>query len=88
MALNKITAFKSQVRANSTSETPVIKSTKISDNLVVRIANISVAEENVTVRKTTSSNKFFASKLLNYLLRKEVFNTYTNFPRLLNFEVT
>jgi len=67
MALNKITAFKSQVRANSTSETPVIKSTKISDNQVVRIANIPLAEENVTVRKTTSSNKFFASKLLNYV---------------------
>jgi len=67
MALNKITAFKSQVRDNSTSETPVIKSTRISDNQVVRIANIPVAEENVTVRKTTSSNKFFASKLLNYV---------------------
>ena len=67
MALNKITAFKSQVRDNSTSETSVIKSTRISDNQVVRIANIPVAEENVTVRKTTSSNKFFASKLLNYV---------------------
>jgi hypothetical protein len=67
MALNKITAFKSQVRDNSTSETPVIKSTRISDNQVVRIANIPVVEENVTVRKTTSSNKFFASKLLNYV---------------------
>jgi hypothetical protein len=67
MALNKITAFKSQVRDNSTSETPVIKSTRISDNQVVRIANIPVDQENVTVRKTTSSNKFFASKLLNYV---------------------
>lgn len=29
--------------------------------------------------------QFVASKLLNYLLRKEVFNTYTNFPRLKDF---
>ena len=67
MALNKVTAFKSQVRSNSTSETPVIKSTRIADNQVVRIANIPLADDNITVRKTTSSNEFYASKLLNYV---------------------
>jgi len=29
--------------------------------------------------------QFVASKLLNYLLRKEIFNTYRSFPRLKDF---
>jgi len=33
----------------------------------------------------TPNYQFVASKLLNYLLRKEVFNTYTNFPRFKDF---
>jgi len=33
----------------------------------------------------TPNYQYVASKLLNYLLRKEVFNTYTNFPRLKDF---
>lgn len=37
------------------------------------------------ITEETPNYQFVASKLLNYLLRKEVFNTYTNFPRLKDF---
>jgi ribonucleoside-diphosphate reductase alpha chain len=37
------------------------------------------------ITEDTPNYQFVASKLLNYLLRKEVFNTYTNFPRLKDF---
>jgi ribonucleoside-diphosphate reductase alpha chain len=37
------------------------------------------------ITEETPNYQFVASKLLNYLLRKEVFNTYNNFPRLKNF---
>jgi hypothetical protein len=33
----------------------------------VRIANIPLSDDNITVRKTTNSNEFYASKLLNYV---------------------
>jgi ribonucleoside-diphosphate reductase alpha chain len=37
------------------------------------------------ITEDTPNYQYVASKLLNYLLRKEVFNTYTNFPRLKDF---
>jgi ribonucleoside-diphosphate reductase alpha chain len=37
------------------------------------------------ITEESPNYQFVASKLLNYLLRKEVFNTYTNFPRLKDF---
>lgn len=37
------------------------------------------------ITEDTPNYQYVASKLLNYLLRKEVFNTYTNFPRLRDF---
>jgi ribonucleoside-diphosphate reductase alpha chain len=37
------------------------------------------------ITEETPNYQFVASKLLNYLLRKEVFNTYNNFPRLKDF---
>ena len=44
---------------------------------------IQSASDMITVE--TPNYQYVASKLLNYLLRKEVFNTYTNFPRLKDF---
>ncbi len=37
------------------------------------------------ITEDTPNYQYVASKLLNYLLRKEVFNTYTNFPRFKDF---
>ena len=37
------------------------------------------------ITEESPNYQYVASKLLNYLLRKEVFNTYTNFPRLKDF---
>ena len=37
------------------------------------------------ITEDTPNYQFVASKLLNYLLRKEIFNTYRSFPRLKDF---
>ena len=37
------------------------------------------------ITEETPNYQFVASKLLNFLLRKEIFNTYDNFPRLRTF---
>jgi ribonucleoside-diphosphate reductase alpha chain len=37
------------------------------------------------ITEDTPNYQFVASKLLNYLLRKEIFNTYKSFPRLKDF---
>jgi ribonucleoside-diphosphate reductase alpha chain len=37
------------------------------------------------ITEETPNYQYVASKLLNYLLRKEIFNTYLNFPRLKDF---
>ena len=37
------------------------------------------------ISEETPNYQYVASKLLNYLLRKELFNTYNNFPRLKDF---
>jgi ribonucleoside-diphosphate reductase alpha chain len=44
---------------------------------------ISSAADMIT--EDSPNYQFVASKLLNYLLRKEIFNTYNNFPRLKQF---
>lgn len=40
------------------------------------------------ITEETPNYQYVASKLLNYLLRKEIFNTYNNFPRLKDFVKT
>ncbi len=37
------------------------------------------------ITEETPNYQYVASKLLNYLLRKEIYNTYSNFPRLKDF---
>ena len=46
--------------------------------VLIQSAGDMITEEN-------HSYQYVASKLLNYLLRKEIFNTYNNFPRLKDF---
>jgi ribonucleoside-diphosphate reductase alpha chain len=46
--------------------------------VIIQSAADMITEEN-------PSYQYVASKLLNYLLRKEIFNTYNNFPRLKDF---
>jgi len=53
-------------------------STEEIHNVIIKSAANMISEEN-------PNYQYVASKLANYLLRKKIFNTYNNFPRLKNF---
>lgn len=85
--INKVLVWATDGISNvSASDVAMNAKLQIYDNITtydIHRVLIQSAANMITV--DTPSYQFVASKLLNYLLRKEVFNTYHNFPRLKDF---
>ncbi len=85
--INKVLAWATENISNvSASDVAMNAKLQIYDGITtydIHRVLIQSAADMITV--DTPNYQHVASKLLNYLLRKEVFNTYHNFPRLKDF---
>jgi len=85
--INKVLAWATEGITNvSASDVAMNAKLQIYDGITtydIHRVLIQSATDMITVE--SPNYQYVASKLLNYLLRKEVFNTYHNFPRLKDF---
>ena len=85
--INKVLEWSTEgISSVSSSDVAMNAKLQIFDGVTTYdIHRILIQSASDMITEESPNYQYVASKLLNYLLRKEVFNTYTNFPRLKDF---
>jgi hypothetical protein len=76
MALNKISAFQTQIQPNTTKQIPIIRSVPAASTEVIKIGSLGTVATDIAVRPVGISDKYFAAKLLNYVESVEIFGEF------------